>query len=137
MNNKDFIRKAFFTKRNLKYLFKHFFCNETIISIGKSEAMTINSRKQRVFNVYCEIENCKFEGYALPLKNGNGFVLFNPKEEEALRVTFRYKINIKKEKCPIEKRAKLEYFKKNSKGKYFKGAFGRFVKEETAYAWCC
>lgn len=137
MNNKEFLRRMFSTDRmNLRYFLKLYFCKEAQISIGKSEKIVMKSRKRKAFNVLITIKNEEIDCYVVLNKKLNGFILFVPEKERAIQFTVRDKVNIEKENHPIEKRAKVEYFIKDTSGKFFRGTLGSYLKEGQEWAWC-
>ena len=137
MNNKEFFRRVLSSrKRNVRHFLEMYFCKEAEIRVGKSEKITIGGKKRKAFLVQIIIQNSEIKGYVLP-ERLNGFILFVPEKEKAIRFTVRDRVNVDKEGCPIEKRAKVEHFQRdNWRGRYFEGTLGRYLKEKTTWAWC-
>mgnify|MGYP003301502313 CR=1 FL=1 len=119
MISREFMRRMLSTKKmNLKYFLKRYF-RDAQFYIENEEMLRIDNVRRKAYNICIVIEGKEEWGFVMLNKRFNGFILIIPQKERAIRFTMSTK-NLK--------RAKVEYFKKSDKGKYFKSRWGNYLK---------
>ena len=109
MMEMEFVRRMISTeKMNLRYFLRLYYGKSAKIKLGKAD-IKIGEKKKNGFEVTIIQADEKKEGYVVLNEKINGFTLFFPTSEEAVKYTV-----YKRFKFGKKKKARIEKFKRNS-----------------------